>query len=69
MFQKVFLSFLDVSALFTNIPIPVVLKVINSKYAEHINQEGMENIVHMFPSNCSPISHFFLVIAVQHITV
>ena len=42
--DKTLVSF-GVSALFTSIPVPVALEVINRKFTEHINQEGMENFL------------------------
>ena len=36
---------IDVSALFTSIPVPVALEVINRKFTGDINQEGMENFL------------------------
>ena len=35
----------NVSTLFTSIPVVVALEVINRKFAEHINQDGIENFL------------------------
>ena len=36
---------IDVSALFTSIPVPVALEVLKRKFTDHINQKGIENLL------------------------